>query len=140
MQKVENDTAASINRNDPHVKNTQNLLQGTWISLDQKNVSVIFENNTRTENITGKEPGKSRYYQITDGCPSDVPGSELLAKSKAKYITLPEINKCYYIIKLDKDYMNLKVVGRNNIIRYKKEGSTARKSSKRDLQELRKQK
>ena len=113
----------SINTNDPYIVNTQNLLQGRWINLDQKGVSIVFENNTRVENIKGKPEGKPRYFEISDGCQIDIPGSRVLAKSKAKYITLQEVNLCYYIIKLDKSHLDLKVVGRGNIIRYRKEGT-----------------
>ena len=128
----------AINTNDPYVQNTQNLLQGKWINLDQKGVSIIFENNTRIENIKGKPQGKSRYYEISDGCQIDIPGSEVLAKSKAKYITLQEINLCYYIIKLDKSHLDLKVVGRGNIIRYRKEGTAAHSPNDSNNLELKK--
>lgn len=132
----ENTKSKSIESNDPYVQSIQKLLQGTWINLDEKGVKVVFENNTRIEKIEGSTEGKPRYFEISDGCKGDIPGSDLLAKAKAKYISLLDINMCFYIVHIDKDYLDLKVIGRGNIIRYKKEGSTVRHSSNKALNKL----
>lgn len=132
----ENQKSNPVGSNDPYIQSTQKLLQGTWINLDEKGVKVIFENNTRIEQIEGNKEGKARYFQISDGCMGDITGSKQLAKAKAKFISLQDIDMCFYILKLDRDYMNLKVVGRGNIIRYKREGSTGRIATDKAINQL----
>jgi len=116
---------------DPYVINTQKLLQGTWNSLDENGVSVEFDKNTRVENIKGQPKGKTRYFKITDKCDNESSGEQQVIRAKAKYISMQDIDMCFYIIKLSKDQLELKVMGRGNILKYRKKGS--KRSSNKSL-------
>ena len=111
---------------DPYISSVQTLLQGTWKNLDEKGVTLTFDGNTRIENIQGKPEGKVRYFEIAEECKNDAkPKGELrTVKSKAKYISLQDIDLCYYIVKLDQVHMHLKTIGRGNLVRYKRMGAT----------------
>lgn len=106
--------------NDPYIAHNQKLLQGSWRSLDEKGVTLTFKNNTRVENVEGKPKGRTRYFEIADECKNDALGNDRVIKSRAKYISLQDIDLCYYIINLDKTYLDIKVIGRGNTIRYKR--------------------
>lgn len=114
---------------DPYISNTQMLLQGTWDNLQEKGVSIVFEGNTRIENIIGKPTGKTRFFEVADECKNDAAGTMPSVKARGKYISMQDIDLCYYVIKLNKNNLELKKVGRGNVLRYKKRGSPDKKSS-----------
>jgi len=124
---------------DPHVRNTQKMLQGTWINQDEKGVTLVFDKNTRIENVKGKPSGKTRYFKISNFCENNIPGSEFLAQSKAKYISMQDIDMCFFIVNLNKEHLDLKVVGRGNILRYRKQGIKSKKSSNQNTNQLKRE-
>jgi len=126
---VQNQPADIKVSSDPYVANTQKLLQGTWINLDEKGVTVIYKGNTRVENVVGKPEGKTRYYEVANECKNDAAGDARVVKAKAKYISMQDIDLCYYIVKLNKTHMHLKTVGRGNVIRYKRKGAVNKRRS-----------
>ena len=109
---------------DPAIQNTIKMLQGTWNSRDDKNVSVIFENNTRVETKDGKTLGKTRYFEIADQCNNDTSKSQKIVKAKAKYISMQDIDMCYFIKKITRNELVLSYVGRNNTLRYIKKNAS----------------
>lgn len=106
--------------NDPMVQNTMKLLQGTWNSRDDKNTSITFENNTRIETKDGKSLGKMRYFEIADQCNNDTAKGKKIVKAKAKYLSMQDIDMCYFIKKITSTELVLSYVGRDNTLRYLK--------------------
>lgn len=114
------DAIEAVSYKDPLVLNTLNLLQGTWNSVTEKNVSVTFENNTRTETKEGLNQSKTRYFEIADRCTSAVTKDKKIISAKAKYISMQDIDMCFFIRKISKNELILSQVGRNNVLKYKK--------------------
>ena len=109
---------------DPAIQNTITMLQGTWNSRDDKNLSITFDKNTRVETRDGKTLGKIRYFEIADQCNNDTSKAQKIVKAKAKYISMQDIDMCYFIKKITRNELILSYVGRNNTLRYiKKNGS-----------------
>ena len=124
------DQTSLLSSNDPVVQNTMKLLQGTWNSRDDKNTSLTFENNTRIENRDGKPIGRIRYYEIADQCNNDTAKGNKIVKAKAKYLSMQDIDMCYFIKKITSTELVLSYVGRDNTLNYLKNTATIRNLSK----------
>lgn len=115
---IEEAIAAPRPSNDPVVLNTIKMLQGNWVSRSDKNTSITFENNTRIETRDGKTLGKMRYFEIADQCNNDTAPDKKIVKAKAKYISMLDIDMCYYIKRITKNELILSYVGRDNTLIY----------------------
>ena len=120
-----------VESNDPVVQNTMKLLQGTWHSRTDKNTSITFERNTRIESKNGKAIGKMRYFEIADQCNNDTSNSKNIVKAKAKYISMLDIDMCYFIKKISRNELELSYVGRANTLKYYKNKSQGTRISKK---------
>lgn len=107
-----------VTSSDPAVLNTLKLLEGTWNSRDDKNTAITFKGNTRQETRDGKALGKMRYFEIADQCNNDASKGEKNVKVKAKYLSMLDIDMCYYIKKLNKRELVLSYLGRKDDLRY----------------------
>lgn len=125
-----------VESNDPVVQNTMKLLQGTWHSRTDKNTSITFEKNTRIESKNGKAIGKMRYFEIADQCNNDTSNSNKIVKAKAKYISMLDIDMCYYIKKITRNELELSYVGRESTLKYIKNQSLNKGISKKDKPDL----
>lgn len=105
---------------DPRVQNTMQLLQGTWNSRDDKHTSIIIKDNTRQETRNGKNLGKMRYFELADQCNNDTAKGHKVVKVEARFISMLDIDMCYYIKKINKKELILSYVGRDGDLRYKK--------------------
>jgi len=125
-----------LSSNDPLVQNTMKLLQGTWHSRDDKNTSITFENNTRIENKDGKPLGRIRYFEIADQCNNDTATEKKIVKAKAKYLSMQDIDMCYFIKKITSTELVLSYVGRDNTLSYIKSTATIKNLSKQGNTEI----
>ncbi len=106
---------------DPLVINTMKLLQGTWNSRDEKNVSITFKDNTRVEKRDGNTLGKMRYFQIADQCNNATVKNEKIVRVRSRFISMLDIDMCYFIKRISKKELVLTYMGRKGDLRYVKE-------------------
>lgn len=137
---VEQPKSAPLVSKDPMVQNTMKLLQGTWNSRDDKNTSITFENNTRIETKNGESLGKMRYFEIGDQCNNDTAKGKKIVKAKAKYISLQDIDMCYFIKRITSTELVLSYVGRDNTLSYFKNTATNKNLSQQDNTEIKRSK
>ena len=110
------------------------MLQGTWNSRDDKNTSIRFENNTRIETKDGISLGKMRYFEVADQCNNATAKGKRIVKAKAKYISMQDIDMCYFIKKITNTELVLSYVGRDNTLTYSKNNTSgARKQKKTEM-------
>ena len=105
----------------PATANTMRLLQGTWNSRDEENISITFNDNTYQESRDDKALGKMRYFEVSDQCNNDAAKGDKTVKVEAKFISMLDIDICYFIKKVNKRELVLSYIGRKKDLRYLKD-------------------
>ncbi len=89
-------------------------LQGTWRSLDDDRATLRFEGNLMISSYSGEED-EGEHFVIARSCadaPEDAPTEQ------GKYLIVPDAARCYYILRLTENELDMSYVGRGNTLRY----------------------
>ena len=109
---------ATDNRPDT-ASGTTGQLQGTWRSEDDSLHTLTFEGNLMIMGYEGQETGEPENYVVGQTCP-DVPDA-ITPNGKGRYLSVPDAGRCYFIIKLNDQRLQMSFVGRGNTLRYIRE-------------------
>ena len=90
-------------------------LQGTWRSLDDSLHTVTFEGNLLTMGYVGTEPDEPENFVVGNTCPG---APEPEPADEGRYLSVPDAGRCYYVVELTDNFLELSYVGRGNTLRY----------------------
>ena len=90
-------------------------LQGRWRSVDDSLHTLTFEGNLMTMGYEGTPPEEPENFVVGPTCP-DAPEAE--PGDNSRYLSVPDARRCYYIIELTDNSLQLSYVGRGNTLRY----------------------
>lgn len=97
----------------------EQLLQGTWVSDADANVSWTFASGQLTEALKGAQDRRqSGAYTLSDDC---LNGDGNGATTPAGYLNLVNPDRCFFIVSLTDEALTLSYVGRGNTLRFRKQ-------------------
>ncbi|WP_116107969.1 hypothetical protein [Lewinella sp. IMCC34191] len=91
-------------------------LQGKWRSADDSLHTLVFEGNLMTMNYAGEAAGEAENFVIGSTCP-EAPATAS-TNDERRYLSVPDDNRCYYIIELNDSSLQMSYLGRGNTLRY----------------------
>ena len=113
---IENNTT----HENANTKTTFQLLQGTWVNVEDPRSSLVFEDSRVKNRYDGIGNDTNIRFSVGNTCSngSNPDGSEEVDK----YIsTTGDAKECYYIINLSKESLMLSFLGRGNTLTFKKD-------------------
>jgi len=99
---------------------TNDLLQGKWQSLDDKTNFLVFDKNLRKEIAKGMKNWDSEPFNLSNKCLNESDKEMIGEPEKDKYISCNQSDMCWYIITINKDFLELSYTGRGNTLKYKR--------------------
>lgn len=99
---------------------TNDLLQGKWQSLDDKTNFLVFDKNLRKEIANGMKNWDSEPFTLSNKCLNESDKVMNGEPEKDKYISCIKSDMCWYIISINKDFLELSYTGRGNALKYKR--------------------
>ncbi len=97
----------------------EQILQGTWVSVSDANVSWTFQNGQLTESLKGEQDrSQTGAYSLSDDC---VNGDGNGATSPEGYLNLVNPGRCFFFVSLTPEEMAIAYVGRGNILNFRKQ-------------------
>lgn len=99
---------------------TNELLQGKWQSLDDKTNFLVFDKNQRKEIAKGMSNWDIEPFTLSNKCLNESDKEMTGEPEKDKYISCVKSDMCWYIISINKDFLELSYTGRGNSLKYKR--------------------
>ena len=99
---------------------TNELLQGKWQSLDDKTNFLVFDKNQRKEIAKGMSNWDMEPFTLSNKCLIESDKEMTGEPEKDKYISCVKSDMCWYIISINKDFLELSYTGRGNTLKYKR--------------------
>ena len=102
----------------PEPEGYSTLLLGDWQAVDDAKVLLRFTEKERIESYDGSETPMTDAYELAYNCDATAPPPT--DGEPPAYIRLMEGDLCWYIISIDKNELELSLVGRGNKLSYKR--------------------
>jgi len=100
---------------------TNDLLQGKWQSMVDKTNFLVFDKNLRKEIAGGMENWNSEPFTLSNKCLNESDKEMIGEPENDKYISCNQSDMCWYIITINKDFLELSyTAGRGNTLKYKR--------------------
>ncbi|MGB3801479.1 MAG: hypothetical protein WA952_16800 [Lewinella sp.] len=96
--------------------NTTGDLQGTWRSVDDSLHTLTFEGNLMIMANEGEPAGEAENFVLGSTCPGAPEASS--DNDESQYLSVPDADRCYYLIELTDTTLELGYLGRGNTLRY----------------------
>lgn len=95
------------------------LLQGTWVSAADANVSWTFTNGQLIEGLKAEQNrSQSGTYTLSDDC---LNGDGNGATATEGYLNLVNPDRCFFIVSMTAEELTLSYVGRGNTLQFRKQ-------------------
>jgi len=94
------------------------LLQGLWEDIGDSTKRVEFKNSKKIDMMQDVQPDEGSTFAITDKC--EETNINIQGESKGRFITVPSLNKCYYIALLNGKTLHLGDLSNGKTFKYKK--------------------
>ncbi|MCP9237692.1 hypothetical protein [Lewinella sp. JB7] len=104
----------------PTATDNVGTLQGSWRSVEDDKSVLRFEGNSMIMSYDGSDEESGENFIVGPECPGSPPAGT--GDPTGRYISVPDADLCYYIIKLTETELELSFVGRGNTLRYRREG------------------
>lgn len=94
------------------------LLQGNWQSLDDPKSFVAFMGELKIDTYPDGHTDAGSTFVLADVCQGKI--ADTPQPEASRYLTIKDQDQCFYIVKLNKQSLELSLVGRGNTLRYKR--------------------
>ena len=94
------------------------LLQGNWQNVDDPKSKMSFNDNLWIDTYEGMKEISKNTFELGNNCKNVI--EQKVPEVKNAYISIPKLNQCYKIEKIDKNYLELSYVGRGNSLKYER--------------------
>lgn len=117
IAQIDNATINSRNDDDKAITGNYELIQGKWQSTDDSKSQIAFIGSIKEDFYNG-EPISQTPFSISSTCKNETNISAEVAPDA--FMTLPEEDQCFFILRLDENLLQLNYVGRGNTLTYKR--------------------
>lgn len=117
VAQIDNATINSRSDDDSVITGNFELIQGTWQSTDDPKSHIVFASAIKKDVYNGKVLSQTSFL-ISDRCKNESNISGEVAPDA--FMTLPNEDQCFYILRLDDNLLQLNYVGRGNTLTYKR--------------------